>query len=240
MTARQTPTTVHPPHLPVDLIVARYNEDLNWLRRVPRGARVFVYDKGATPGPSAIGKHRTLNNAGREAHTYLHHIVEHYNDLAEVNVFVQGKPFDHAPDLHRFLRGLAAGTERVEGFRWLGFLVDRDDRTGSRLFQTWSKNPERRPLAMEEFWRVVFADEPCPAEFVFFGGAQFAVTREAVRARPPSWYENALAASTGLPDAAHCFERVWDKVFRARGIPQELRERSLPVYLKPIRRLMEK
>lgn len=229
----------------MDLIVARYHEDLGWLRRVPRGTRVFVYDKGGEPIPASHGKRSTLNvqrttlnNAGREAHTYLHHLAAHYHDLAEVNVFVQGKPFDHAPDLHKVLRGLAAEGEPAGGFRWLGFLVDRDDRAGSRLFQRWSKNPEARPLHMLNFWEKVFTGEPCPEVFVFFGGAQFVATRAAAHARPRAWYERALAVSAEFPDAAHCFERAWDRVFGVNGIPPALRGREMPIYLKPIRRLM--
>ncbi|MFH0909189.1 MAG: hypothetical protein V1929_10535 [bacterium] len=30
----------------IELVVARYAEDLSWLRRVPKAARVTVYDKG--------------------------------------------------------------------------------------------------------------------------------------------------------------------------------------------------
>jgi hypothetical protein len=37
-----------------------------------------------------------LPNVGREGHTYLHYIVQHYNSLPEHVVFLQGDPFDHA------------------------------------------------------------------------------------------------------------------------------------------------
>lgn len=226
------------------LVVARHTEDLKWLRRVPRDIRVFVYDKGGSHSAPDLERgawnveRKPLPNAGREAQAYLHHILRHYDDPASVTVFVQGKPFDHAPALHDFLRGVADGSEAIGDFRWLGFLIDRDDRRGSLRFQSWSKNPERRPLDMDNFWSAVFGAEPCPEEFVFFGGAQFAVSRERIRARPREFYERALAVASEFPDAAHCFERTWDRVFGVNGIPEELRGQPLPVYLKPIRRLM--
>ena len=74
----------------IELVVARYREELNWLRRVPKSVRVTIYDKSAAPQPGAIA----LPNVGREAHTYLHHIVSRYESLSEVTVFCQGKPFD--------------------------------------------------------------------------------------------------------------------------------------------------
>ena len=215
-----------------DLVVARYQEDLAWLRRVPPAFRRWVYDKGGGT-PQAV----PLPNVGREAHTYLHHITTHYDDLASLTVFVQGKPFDHAPDLHHRLRAWDSGAETVADFRWLGFLVDEDDATGSRLFQKWSKNPESHPLDLCGFWSALFGAEPCPASFVFFGGGQFAVTRATLHRRPRSFYEAALAVSGSFPDAAHCFERTWNAVFGVPALPPELQGKDLPIYLKPIRRL---
>lgn len=217
----------------LDLVVARYREDLSWLRRVPRSARVHVYDKGGDYSGAL-----KLPNTGREAHTYLHHIVTRYDELADLTVCVQGRPFDHAPDLHKRLRAWADGADRVTDFRWLGFLVDEDDATGSRLFQTWSKNPAKIPLDMRGFWREVFGEKPCPAAFVFFGGGNFAVARETALRRPRSFYENALRVADCFPDAAHCFERCWNAVFGVPALPPELRSQPLPIYLKPIRRLM--
>lgn len=218
----------------LDLVVARYQEDPAWLRRVPRAVRVHLYNKGDVLAGSV-----SLPNVGREAHTYLHHLVEHYDDLAELTVCVQGKPFDHVPDLHRRVRAWSSGQETVADFRWLGFLVDEDDATGSRLFQNWSKNPERRPLDMTGFWRAVFGETPPPPTFIFFGGAHFAVTREVVHRRPRAFYARARSVATSFPDAAHGFERTWNEVFGQPALPPELRNRPLPLYLKPIRRLMD-
>lgn len=219
----------------IELVVARYREDLRWLKRVPRTVRVTVYDKS---GEGAAG-HSVLPNVGREAHTYLHHIVQRYGALAEHTVFVQGRPFDHAPDLHKRLRAWSDGREAAEPFRWLGFLVDWDDARGGRLFRTWSKNPERRPLDMKGFAAVL--EEPALGEepFIFFGGAQFLVARERIVSRPLRFYHRAIKVAETFPDAAHCFERVWDRVFGVEGIPLELRGRPLPIYLKPIRRLAD-
>ncbi|MFM7373695.1 MAG: DUF3431 domain-containing protein, partial [Chthoniobacterales bacterium] len=97
-----------------ELVVARYDEDLAWLKRVPKEFLVTVYDKGDGSSGGV-----PLNNEGREAHTYLHHLTERYESLADVTVFVQGHPFDHAPDLHKVLRALADGSFNVTDFHWL-------------------------------------------------------------------------------------------------------------------------
>lgn len=222
--------------LTIDLVVARYNEDVAWLRRVPAAVRVCLYDKSETPLRGAT----VLPNIGREAHTYLHHLCERYETLADLTVFTQGRPFDHAPDLHPRLRALARGEERVDGFRWFGFLIEEDDADGARSFQRWSKNPERRPLRMREFWRALFGEHSAvPPLFVFYGGAVFAVARDVALSRPRAFYERARDIAAEFPDAAHCFERVWDRIFGIDGIPAPYRNRPRPIYLKPIRRLTE-
>lgn len=149
----------------VRLVVARYNEDLEWLRRVPGDTvdEILVYNKSASSDSGdaslksrQVGKYRTrmmhwsipnqkmvpedpslasssecdciprnmhirtrvvqLRNLGREADTYLQHIVDYYDDdddkdestaslLADLTIFAQGDPFEHSP---HFLELLSA------------------------------------------------------------------------------------------------------------------------------------
>ena len=210
----------------LELVVARYLEDLSWLRNIPPQIRATVYDK------SAGGN---LPNVGREAHTYLHHIVARYGNLAPLTVFCQGKPFDHCFDFRKTLRELAQNPN-VEGFRWLGHIIDTDDARGLRLFVPWSKNDDGHELDLNGFHRALFGFEG-PPEYVFQLGAQFIVSREVIRARSRPFYERALQISIDFPDAAHCFERTWDRVFGIAGIDLEWLGARRTVYLKPVRRL---
>jgi hypothetical protein len=218
---------------PLELVVARHRENLAWLRRVPRDFAVTVYDKG----DGGSGGTR-LPNAGREAHTYLHHLAERHGDLAGVTVFVQGHPFDHAPDLHERLRALAEGREAVAGFHWLGFLADTDDARGRRLFVPWSKNPERAELALDEFHRQLFG-APGPQAYRFFVGGQFAVTRATAHRREAGFYRRAADLAVAHPLAPHCFERCWDRVFGTDGTAGRLPPGQLTAYFKPIKRLAD-
>lgn len=216
---------------PLELVVARHHEDLAWLRRVPREFAVTVYNKG-----TAMPHTTPLSNIGREAHTYLHHLVERYETLAEVTVFVQGHPFDHAPDLHKVLRSLADGSFSVRDFHWLGFLADTDDSRGRRLFVPWSKNPERAELPLDEFHQQIFGQRG-PDPYRFFVGAQFIVTRDAVLRRSLAFYEHARNIAAATPLAPHCFERCWDRVFDTDGTANRLPPDQLTAYFKPIKRL---
>ena len=210
-----------------ELVVARYLEDLNWLGNIPPQLSARVYNKA--PGGE-------LPNVGREAHSYLHHIVTRYDDLAEVTVFAQGRPFDHAFDFHKTLRALARQTLSVADFLWLGHIVDTDDDRGARLFACWSKNLGHERLDMNGFHRALLGAAG-PPFYSFVLGAQFAVTRPLIRARPRSFWQRALEISTQFPDAAHCFERAWDRVFGVVGLDPSWLAGRQTVYLKPIKRL---
>lgn len=231
---------VPPPKSPLELVVARYRERVEWTRNVPVELRVALYDKGGDLDPGTVPRAvvTRLENVGFEAHTYLHHIVARYDSLAPVTVFSQGHPFDHVHDMHPFLRGLVAGTERIHGFRWLGFIIDSDDPAGRRLFVPWRKNVDGRELQLDGFCRRLF-DEPAKAWSHFHVGAQFAVTDAQIRSRSREFYERALELALTFPDAGACFERVWDRVFDVVGVDPESLDGELCRYLKPIRRIRD-
>ncbi len=216
---------------PFELVVARYDEDLAWLRRVPEEFLITVYNKGDDAAHGA-----RLPNAGREAQTYLHHLTERHHTLAGLTIFAQGHPFDHAPDLHKRLRAYASGTEHVEDFHWLGFLADTDDAHGRRLFVPWSKNAEGHELPLHRCHRLLFGADG-PELYCFFVGAQFAVTRNAARRRPAAFYQKAAQLAADFPFAPHCFERCWDRVFECDGTAGRLPADQLTAYFKPVKRL---
>lgn len=217
-----------------ELVVAHYTENLNWLRNLPAGLAITVYTKGSD-GQSEP-KVTPLPNVGREAHTYLHHIVDRYNSLAEWTIFCQGKPFDHAYDFKKTLREFVANPNVISptGFRWLGHLIDTDDRQGHRLFQPWSKNEDGRGLDLTGFHQALFGTDG-PDLFTFVLGAQFAVQRSVILQQPVSFYEQALAVAVSFPDAAHCYERSWDRVFRVAGIDPDWLAGRQTVYMKPMK-----
>ena len=219
----------------VELVVARYAESLKWLTRVPSSITITVLDKN--PDTQLPGATR-LPNVGREAHSYLHFIVSHYDELSDVTVFCQGHPFDHAFDFHSTLRRIASAPDGCGRFLWLGHVIDTDDADGQTLFRSWSKNRDGRGLDLIGFHRALLGTD-APAEYTFHLGAQFAVSRASIRARSLEFWTRALHISGGFPDAAHCFERSWDRVFGFQGIDTSWLNGRKTVYLKPIRRLRE-
>lgn len=215
-----------------ELVVAHYQENLNWLRKVPAPIRKTVYTKAES---ALTSFHKTLPNVGREAHTYLHHIVSQYGSLADYTIFCQGKPFDHAFDFHTKLRSLAAGELPEKAFVWLGHIIDTDTPDG-QLFRGWSKNEMGEGLDLGGFHMRLFGLAG-PEAYPFVLGAQFVVTRDLVHTRPLAFYQKALDVSISFPESAHCYERMWDRVFGVEGIDRAWLVDRKAVYLKRVKRL---
>lgn len=105
----------------IRIVVAKYNEDLTWTRlRNNYNVDITVYDK-SDDNLKDINDFVKVNdfyfklpNIGREAHTYIKHIVENYDNLYDIEVFAQGRPFDHVPDFWQKVDLLTDDTDFVD------------------------------------------------------------------------------------------------------------------------------
>ena len=70
------------------LVIARYDEDIQWLNKWKNTFDIIVYNKGEYL--DCEFKQIKLKNYGREARTHLHHIITNYDNLYENTVFLQG------------------------------------------------------------------------------------------------------------------------------------------------------
>ena len=80
-----------------EIVIARYNENLDWLKKIKKSKdlKITVYNKGPDDITIPFIK---LPNIGRESHTYLYHIINNYDNLADQTIFCQGDSIFHSPD----------------------------------------------------------------------------------------------------------------------------------------------
>jgi len=88
----------------IEFVIARYKENIDWLLPyLDCDIKITIYNKNDDIHDSYIKNIDKrfniidLPNIGNEAHTYLYHIVNNYNNLADINFFLQGKISDHLP-----------------------------------------------------------------------------------------------------------------------------------------------
>lgn len=91
----------------LQLVIARYQEDVAWLNNVSDDIEIVIYNKGKKDIlPKLLRKVTVIDvaNLGRESETYCRHMIQNYHNLAEYTIFSQGDPFCHAPYLMEFLK----------------------------------------------------------------------------------------------------------------------------------------
>jgi hypothetical protein len=77
----------------IEIVIARYNEDLNWLKDKPFNKyKSIVYNKGINDNFEKynVKNIMKLKNIGRCDHTYLYHIINNYDNLADITFFCPG------------------------------------------------------------------------------------------------------------------------------------------------------
>lgn len=88
----------------VDLIIARYNENIDWVSKLDfQFNKIFVYNKGKKLNLPFV---YDIPNVGRESDSYLTYIIDNYERIPDIVVFLQGNPFDHTPELFNIIKNL--------------------------------------------------------------------------------------------------------------------------------------
>jgi len=167
----------------LEIVVARYNEDLRWSNKYKE--YLTVYNKGDDEIEGSI----RLENIGREAHTYLHHIVNNYDNLADYTIFLQGEPIvPHSPKLYGYLNYILYSNEEIPDFFWISTRIVEGDFDYER--EPYHKIFPNIRYAFEK----VFGEQPPEnlMAFRFGAGAQFCLSRDQIRKRSKEFYQNIL------------------------------------------------
>ena len=172
-----------------DVVIAKYKEDVSWVDNIAHSwadaeIRKFIYSKDENEdNPNYI----RLPNVGREADTYLNHIIRNYDDLAEYTLFSQGGPKSDIWDICDDWRHYLSAAFDFDFFP-LGHHVNVDNNWG---YPTgWTAD---LPYILREFYKDIFGSyEGCPNYFVYTVGAIFVVKRDRIKQYSIQFYENLL------------------------------------------------
>lgn len=171
-----------------EIVVARYSENLDWTKSY--SDFVTIYNKGS----DTEYEFAPLPNIGREAHTYLHHIVNNYNNLAEYTCFLQGDPFNpHSPSLYQYLDHIIHSNEVLPDFFWISERIVESD------FE-YKREPYHKIFPNIKYaYEKVFGEPPKIDKFTFGAGAQFCVSKNRIHKRPLEFYQNIFDIFTHDP-----------------------------------------
>ena len=208
--------------IPYLLVVSRFNEKLEWLKQEPFSKfPVLIYNKGDDqfyrPPNSWVVQ---LANVGRESHSYLYHILFHYNHHAKVTIFLPGS-MDKDYKMSRALRMI----EEIRRNHCAVFLGEKYENNAFYSFQLeeWTstsqenheKNPESTlaPARIRPFGKWYDSTFSTPLRYFSYYGI-FSVDRSDILQRPRLFYKNLLKelAFSSNPEVGHYIERSWASV----------------------------
>lgn len=212
----------------VDLVVARYNENVSFLGYEPFSKyNIVCYNKGrrmaSCPGCVRIVP---LPNVGKCDHTYLYHIIQNYNNLADVTIFVPGSCTENDMKQSKTMRVC----HYVDTMQTSAFIGEPMDDVALRLYDftiashiTASKQNQRmnsdtkvKPCALRPFgkWHDAVFGSSLRTTLVDYNSI-FAVAREHIRQHPRKYYERLIKFVDDdiSPECGHFIERAWVSIF---------------------------
>ena len=154
------------------IVIARHHENVEWSKSFEN---VIIYNKGV---PLEEGYNEImLNNVGREGHTYYKYIYDHYDDLPNHIIFLQGHPFDHSPNimnqLHHYM-----GSNDID-FEFISERVLETNLAGCC---------HHDGLPLQQVYETLFDEVKTEMTITFGAGAQFIVSNKQIWKRPREFY----------------------------------------------------
>ena len=174
-----------------------YDENLGWITAIV--SHTHVYHKGSylEPPPLKLLSWKRLPNVGRETHTYLLHIIDHYDIFPEVTVFLQA---DNSHKSCRFFtRPPMNYVYDVKGMTSLSVACPKASSSmeWKRIhhilkWQNRLKTGEmRRARLTFELSKTLFGFQN-PPEVYYCPGGCFAATRDMIRKYSLDFYRKAI------------------------------------------------
>jgi hypothetical protein len=194
------------------IVVSRYNENVHWLKNYKE--ITLIYNKGLYNNYLTDFQVLQLPNFGRESHTYLTHIIENYDKLAEYTIFFQGNIKDHKP---------LSLEEYFQQKDFIGYLRNYETHLIKKPlmhFGKWKNEinngsiKQSKKICFEWLKELIYFDENIK-EISTVWGALFSVSRNLIHKKPKIFYEHLLRYVNYHvnPEEGHFFERCWYFIF---------------------------
>jgi hypothetical protein len=234
-----------------DLVIAYYNEKddldifINYANKYNYNLK--LYNKGKNnPILKNINVNyeiKNLKNIGQATHTYLHHIIENYDKLNEITIFMLGSAF-RRPKKSDKAYWLLNNANKCNGFMakhiWLSdksdfdfelpyySIIDYNDINKKKRIKTKMIRANKLPLGNWISKNMNFNLEE--KQFYRTNKCMFAVSKKLILKKSLSYYQNLIKQLTFSKrnlEVIHFFERAWVCVFLEPNKDKEYYEKNL-------------
>ena len=191
----------------IEVVISKYTENSEWIQKINH--KTIVYDKSNNPIAGSI--HRP--NIGRESESLLFHIIENYNSLPDLTIFLQGDPRSN-PIIYTY-------DEVIEE-------INQQHRHELKTILTWEGY-----VNIRDYWLKSCATlndilfENCDDMVIYSSGVQYVIPKEVILNRPLKLYQSLhtqlikydnkalIANKKNLSDGidAWTMEVIWGNIF---------------------------
>jgi hypothetical protein len=186
----------------LDIVIARYNEDIEWIKDIPISYNVIVYNKGEALKP--IDRQFTeiqldnIDGHGRESHSYLYHIINNYDNL-NPTIFTQGNPYVHT-DIIKMCKTF----ELTDGKRFIQSDSIQTEKTDT-VYEHWNG----LGIDFRYYYKKIFGNYYHPDIITFHCGAIFSVPESMIKCRSIDFYKQLFELLKTDMKFAWTMERLW-------------------------------
>ncbi|KAK6530816.1 hypothetical protein TWF281_007653 [Arthrobotrys megalospora] len=200
-------------------------EDATWVAKKLPGWRPAIYAVDSRTDKDYL---HVAVNKGRESMPYLTYLIDYYDDLSDINVFIHAhedgypRAWHNEPQSAKYSAAKMLDLLRLDNVREKGYVNLRcnpNPGCPAELHpngETFEKG--RIEIGWKKLWKHMYGNETYPASVGVACCAQFAVTREKVHEQPKEFYEKLMdwLLTTDEEDAGRVFEYFWHMMF---GMP---------------------
>jgi len=216
----------------IELVISRYNENLSWINNdLFKNYLNIIYNKGVNEYFTINNLTKNivkLDNVGRESGTYLYYIINNYDKLANITVFLPGS----VNIKHKYTRAKIL-IEELEKYNDTVFVGEKYDNIQNDLYNfkldeyqssddnNKMLNPESklelsaiRPFGL--WYENKFGDYH--STYISYFGI-IGISKNDILQHPKSYYENLYSelSTSSNPEVGHYFERSWEAVFKPKN-----------------------
>lgn len=201
----------------MDLVIARYKENIDWIQSIKSFfSNVYLYNKDELIQSEFIQK--KLKNIGREANTYIHHIVENYDNISEFTIFLQGEPYEHCPTLNYEIQNIKR-LRKIKKINFFDISFNPDFYKFGNLF--FEFGDMFKIITLDQFYNCLnqICDITNIQKFDFRNlkktvwGAQFGVVDRQIKKYTKHQWQELLKLSEEIEEFPYAMEKFWSYLF---------------------------
>jgi len=215
-----------------DIVLSRYNEDIDWINNDPFNKfNIICYNKGPTDPTNQCKSDNCkivkLENVGKCDHTYLHHIINNYDNLAPITLFIPASSFSQSYKYDILMKNMELLNESNSsifyGCQFEDVAKEMNDFTIG--YYPTSSHEQNRELSSDGMlkecptrpfgkWFEENVGKDLKSTVICYCGI-FIVAKEHIQNHPKEYYEKLIkfVDDHPNPEAGHYLERAWPAIF---------------------------